>query len=164
MKNEDEEESSVPVTFYNPPYSTWVYSDIIAKIDYVCVAVPIFAGSTDVRFTVNEDGMKAVINFIWPKAIFQPAVLFREKIDGGLLKITDPIAHAFGATMIREGLTDSSKPRGQIIVELPRKVRREPSSWTFESIKEAGGSVCFIRFTAYVNEIFVQEADTAFNF
>lgn len=108
--------------------------------------------------------MKVTVHFTWPEGIYNPAILFREKIQAKLFTLTHPMVHAFGSQMIREGNTVNSSPAGYITIELPRQVKREPSSLTFESIKQPEGSVCMIRFTAYQNELFVVEADTSFHF
>lgn len=81
QENEYDAEPYFPITFFNAPFSTWMYSDHNENNDYICLAVPIFSGSRDVKFTLSDDGMKVTIHYVWSEAVYKPFVLFDEAIN-----------------------------------------------------------------------------------
>lgn len=152
------------ISFVNPPCSTWMYTDFERKIDFVCVAVPIIAGSEDVDFTLSPDGTQVEIIYTWPRAIYDSTTIFEEEIRKKTLSFTHPKVHAFCIEMVKNGYSKKSEPQGRIVIKLPCKVMRQASSWTKEARSIGATKFAFLEFTAFQKEIFIEEADTSLKF
>ncbi len=143
----------------NPPYTTWMYTDHDLKDDFVCVAINIFTGSKSVTFDISEDGMKVVVKFTWPSAMHNSAEMFRQLIREKVVPKHHPMIHSFASTMLDAGLTENSTPEGQLIIPLPRQVRREVSSYTMTKISIDTTRIMFSKFTAYQNDVIIEQAN-----
>lgn len=154
----------VTVSFVNAPCSTWMYTDFERKVDFVCVAVPIIAGSEDIDFTLSSDGTQLEIAYTWPHAIYDATIFYEEEIRKRKLTITHPKVHSFCTEMVKNGYSKKSKPEGRIVIKLPCKVMRQASSWTKEAKRIGDAQVAFLEFTAFQKEIFIEEADTSLQF
>lgn len=152
------------VDIINPPYTVWMYSDHDLNNDFVCVAITIFAGSKEVTFDLTEDGLKVIVKFSWPKAIHNPAELFNQAIRSKTLSMQHPMVHAMASTMLDSGLTANSTPEGQWVIHLPCKVRREVSSYSMEKMKVETARIMFLKFTAYQNDIIIEQANRTMTF
>lgn len=153
-----------PIKFFNAPFTTWMYSNHETKNDYVCIAVPIFSGSRNVNFTLSSDGMKVIIHYVWPAALYTPSLLFAQATKDGQLQQSDPKVLAFTSQMLRDGYTENSLPSGNITIELPCQVKREINSFKYEALTVDGTNIVLLEFTVYKKSLFVDDADTTLNF
>lgn len=154
----------VPVEIFNPPYNTWQYTDHDEETDFVCVAINIFTGSNSISFDISEDGLKIIVRFAWPTAMYKAAEMFAEQLKDGSVAKHHPMIHAMSSTMLASGVTDNSKPEGQWIVPLPCKVRREVLSYKMSKIQSGTTKIMFLRFTAYQNDAIIEQANRTMKF
>ncbi len=157
----DEKESE----YQKPGIQTWTWTDHQRKCQYVCVIIPIIAGSKDITFSISEDGLKVLIHFTCPKPTFRPAELFEDQITSGEMNENHPRIHALVTHLLAEGVTPNSKSRGMIQVKLPAKVQRENNTWTKRAInKQDGSKVIFLELKCYQDEPYINDADFSIKF
>lgn len=160
-------ESNPNIEFKNEPFVTWMYTDHELKYDFVCVAVPIISGSQDVNFTLSEDGMKVIIGYTWPSSIYTAHQMFNNELTDEINPITidHPKIHAFRTRLLELNLSENSRPRGSVTINLPIKVQRDSGTWKKSGKKcSADAKIAMLEFRAYQREIFIAEADTSINF
>ncbi|XP_037035454.1 uncharacterized protein LOC119073800 [Bradysia coprophila] len=150
-----------PRTDFNSPVNTWMYTDVVRKLDFVCVLVPMLTGTTNVDFTLPLDGLSLDIEFTWPRPVFDASVLFREQIKKKTLNMSDPEVHAFCMQQSKNNITAKNLPTSRISVKLPCKVMREPSTWKKTTSTIDGLRMVYMKFTAMQKEMFIEEADTS---
>lgn len=154
----------VPVEIVNPPYHTWQYTDHDAKTGYVCVAINIFTGSSSISFDITEDGLRIVVRFAWPTAMYSAAEMFAAELEDGTIPKHHPMIHAMSSTMLDLGVTENSKPEGQWIINLPCEVRREVTSYKMSKIQSGTTKIMFLRFEAYQNDAIIDQANRTLTF
>jgi hypothetical protein len=154
-----------PVEFRNPPYWTWVYTDHLKKMEFVCVAVLTTCGSENNKFIISEDGMQITMRYTWPSAMYKAAELFAQARDGKeKLSLYHPKVHAFMSHLLDSGVTEKSSPIAEMIIDLPKKIQRTTTSWKKEAVISNETNIILLEFTAYQKELFIEEADTTINF
>lgn len=166
VETDDEENCDFepnPRTDFNSPVSTWIYTDFHRKLDFVCVAVPMHTGATNVDFTLSLDGLTLDISFTWPRPVFDATVLFRDSIKKRTITMSDPEVHAFCMEQVKNNITEKNLPEGRISVKLPCKVMREASSWNKNATTVDGLRMILLKFTAWQKEMFIEEADYSLN-
>lgn len=154
------------IEFLNPPYWVWKYFDHEKDLEYVCIAVVALSGIRNVDFEISEDGMTVNIWYTWPTAIYRFGELFRKsKGDNGTpLGMNHPKVHAFVAHCLDNGVSRNSMPKGQIVVNLPEKVQRFPSTYKIEAVDIDGTNIVQVRFTAQPKAVVIETADRSIVF
>lgn len=153
------------IRFRNAPFFTWVYFDHEKSMDFVCVAIVALSGIANINFEISEDGMRVSFHYTWPTAIYRAAELFEKAInEKGKLSIQHPKVHAFVANALENGVSSHSIPKGEIIVDLPQKVQRIPSSWKKEAMTVNGTQIILLEFSAYQKSLIIDDADTSITF
>lgn len=164
-QNPDTPELASMVSFNSPPFWTWVYFDHEKNMDFVCVAVVALCGITDIRFEIAQDGTKVFIRYSWPTAIFRAAELFQKARDGNLLlSMQHPKVNAFVANTLENGISYNSSPTGEIAIQLPSKVQRNPGTWKKEALTMNETKIILLEFSAQPKEIIIEDADTSIVF
>lgn len=87
----------------NPPYNTWQYTDHDVGTDYVCVAINIFTRSNSVNFDITDDGVKIIVRFAWPTAMYKAAEMFAAELQDGIVPKHHPMIHSTSSTLICYG-------------------------------------------------------------
>lgn len=155
------------VEISNAPVVVWTYTDHVQKCDFVNVAVTPFSGCKGVDFNLSEDGMKVMINFLWPSAIYNANELFKKELNDtkSSISVNDPELHAMTKQLMERGITEKSIPRGKITVTLPMPVQREVGTWTKKAISTVDGTkIVLLKFKGYQPGIIVENADTTIVF
>lgn len=152
------------VEIINPPYTTWVYTDHELKNDFVCVALTIFAGSKSMTFDVSEDGWKVIVKYAWPSPMHNPTQMFQQSIRNRTLSLHHPMIHALTSHLLENGITENSKPEGQWVIPLPLQVRREVTSYTMTKIAFESTNIMMLKFTAYQNDVIIENANRTMTF
>lgn len=105
------------------------------------------------------------MSYKWPSPMFKATELFAQAKDGKeKLTLYHPKLHAFMSHMLDPGVTDKSSPMAEMIINLPKKVQRTTTSWKKEAITVDGTNIILLEFTAYQNELFIEEAATTIEF
>ncbi|KAJ6639412.1 hypothetical protein Bhyg_12156 [Pseudolycoriella hygida] len=88
MEKVEKQSNSSPTVFVesqlearNFPHMTWAYSDHVEQNEFVCVAIPIVAGSRDINFVISDDGMRLSIEYVWPSSLLDPIELFMDVVE-----------------------------------------------------------------------------------
>lgn len=154
------------VDFLNPPFWVWKYFDHIKDLEFVCIAVVAPSGIRNVDFEISEDGMTVYVWYIWPTAIYKFEELFRKSKgdDGTPLSMNHPKVHAFVAHCLDNGVSRHSKPKGQIVIQLPEKVQRLPNSYKIESVNIDDTNIIQITFSAQPKAAVIETADRSIVF
>lgn len=154
-----------PIRFNNVPFWTWTYTDHERRMDIVCVAVVVFSGSRNVNFTMSEDGSQITVKYIWPTAMYKAVELFKHAREGPeKLTIYHPKIHSFAAHVEEHGISNSSSPQGEIVIELPQKVQRDPKTWKRVPVQENNTNIMLLEFDTFQKSLLVDDADTSMNF
>lgn len=116
----------------NYPFLTSAYTDHELKSDFVIVVVAAISGSRDINFTLSDDGMTLMLNYIWPSAMVRPQELFHEEMtrEENPWTLNHPKLHALMSHLLERGITENSRPQGCISMRLPRKVQHDLKTWT----------------------------------
>lgn len=134
-------------------------------MDFVCVAVVTFCGIRNINFEIAADGLQVFIHYVWPTAIYKAIELFENAKNGReKLSIQHPKVHAFVLNALDCGVTSKSNPPAEIIIDLPQKVQRVPSSWKKEAIVSGDTNIVLLEFSAYQKSLVIDDADTSINF
>lgn len=136
-------EPNSDIKFTNYPCLTWVYTDHELKSDFVCVAVAALSGSRDINFTLSEDGMTLMLNYVWPSVMVTPKELFPEEMtrEENLWTLNHPKIHALMSHLLDRGITEKSRPQGRISIRLPRQVQHDLNTW---KKREVNGEKIFL--------------------
>lgn len=163
--NEVVNHGNASVEFVNPPAAVWEWMDHGRKSKFVTVAMPIFGGSNNIDFEVAKDGKSIAINFSWPSVIFRPKALFEDDIKNNIINENHPQIHALTSQLLSKGITDHSRPKGNILIDLPIQVQRDDSTWTFRAIKKEDGSrIALIELKGYPEDAHLQDANRTLSF
>lgn len=151
---------------FNTPFITWVYTDHNQKCEFVCVAIPVLAGSTDINFTLSEDGTSVTVFYIWPSPLFKPMDLFGDKIKdvNDPMSLDSPKLYALKSHLLECGLTEKSRPQGKMVIKLPIKVQRESGTWSKCGIVHQESKVILLEFKAFQKAPVINDEDTSINF
>ncbi|KAJ6642478.1 Death-inducer obliterator 1 [Pseudolycoriella hygida] len=128
------------LTHNNAPCWTWVYTDHEQKKDFVCVAIPALCGK-NANFSISEDGEQITIKYDWPELMMKPSELFSQsRKNGRKIAMDHPKVHSFLSHLHNSGVTENSTLRGDLTIQLPRKVQRENQTWSMEKISRLAES------------------------
>lgn len=153
------------IDFENAPYCVWKYIDHLEKVEHVCVVIPVMSGSRDVSFSLSEDGLKLEVNYLWPKAIYDPKLLFENAvINGKKIPMDHPKIHAFTSHLLELGITEKSNPKGKIIIDLPTQVQREVGTWSKSGLTINETKIVVLEFKAFTKTRIIDDADTTIRF
>lgn len=155
-------ESSVEI--FNPPHTTWVYTDYQLKTDFVCVAINIFSGTKAISFDISEDGLQVIVKFAWATAMYHCAEMFADELKDGNTTTDHPMIHALSTHLVKIGMSEDAEPEGHWTVSLPCKVRREVTSYKMSKISSGTTRIFFIRFTAYQSDVIIEQAKRKMSF
>lgn len=157
-----EPEYASSVDFLNPPYWVWKYFDHIKDLEFVVAP----SGIRNIDFEILEDGTTVHVWYIWPTAIYKFEELFRKSKDddGKPINMNHPKVHAFVAHCLDNGVSRNSQPKGQIVIQLPEKVQRLPSSYKIESVNIDDTNIIQIRFSAQPKSAVIETADRSIVF
>lgn len=128
------------------------------------VALPIISGSRNVEFTLSEDGLKVNVNYTWPSDIYHPEELFENELKSQAISLNDPKIHALRDHLLQLGITENSKPRGQITITLPIRVQREVNTWSWKGIKKGDTKMVILEFRGYQANLIINDVDTTITF
>lgn len=146
------------ISFQNPPFFTWMYTDHEKKCDFVVVALPIISGIRDINFVLSDDGLSVTVTYKWPVALYNTNELFK-----GVSKV-HPKVHSFLSHMLDSGITEKSNPQGAVTIKLPCRVKREIDSFSKNAVKSKDTKVVVLEFAAYQKTTIIDDADTSINF
>lgn len=65
--------------------------------------------------------MQLTVFYTWPSAVYNAKELFEEAIKTNLISCENAKLHSFQSHLLDIGITENSKPRGMIIVDLPNE-------------------------------------------
>lgn len=158
-----------PIQYVNAPYATWTYMDHGKKSNFVVVAIPIISGTTDINFSVSEDGLSVTMHFTWPAALFNASELFHDEIHhkdpAQKISPDHPKVHALSSHLLGIGVTENSQPKGKIVVNLPTKVVRDIEGWTKRAVKKPDGTkIVLLEFKAFQDKSIIKHLDTSISF
>lgn len=164
-----DQEEDAKIQFFNTPYVTWTYTDHKKKCNFVNVAVPLISGTTDVNFTISDDGLTVFLNYTWPVSIYKPLDLYHDEInsENPEIKISadHPKIHSLVSHLLNEEITENSFPRGRISIKLPVAVVREVDGWVKKPIKKKDGSkIVLLELKAYQDKSIIKDSDTSIIF
>lgn len=150
----------------NTPYWVWKFFDHEKDLEFICVAVVAFSGIRNVDFEIAPDGMTVYIHYTWPTAIYKFKELFSksENDDKTPLTMNHPKVHAFVANCLDNGVSQNSMPKGQIVIELPEKIQRLPSSYKTEAVCVGGTYIIQVTFSAEPRAVVIETADRSIVF
>lgn len=155
--------------FIHSPVIVWTNEDHDVKINLIYVAVAMISGASDINFNVSEDGLEVILNYKWPKAMFDAEDLFYDQLYNEVIEDriskNHPRVHALKSQLLKMGFTKNFAPKGKIVVKLPQKVQREVGSWAKTAVKKFDGSrIVLLEFKAFQEQLVIKDADKFINF
>ncbi|KAG4075390.1 hypothetical protein HA402_007967 [Bradysia odoriphaga] len=148
------------------PHMVWTFKDHSEQKDIVCVAVPIVAGSRDIKFVISDDGNQVTIDYVWPASLLDPTELFYDVNDeeGDAISMSHAMVYSYKVKMDELDMSEKSRPGATFVVNLPLRVQRELGTFKKHSLKCGESRVVMLQMTAYQKKRVMIDADTSFKF
>lgn len=166
---DDDDEDEKKIEFLNAPYVTWICPDHEKKCTFVYAAIPVFAGSRNIYFTLSADGMKVSLHYTWPFAMTRAEELFHDQLNSDdektKIQLNHPTLFTFTSSLLKTGISEKSNMKGTIIVKLPVEVQRDETTWKKTPVQRPDGTqIVLLQFQGFQESTHVKHADTSISF
>ncbi|KAJ6634577.1 hypothetical protein Bhyg_13151 [Pseudolycoriella hygida] len=138
---------------HNYPVLCDMYKDPDNQFENVVLAVLLPSGIRNVRVELNNDGMAAIVKYVWPATMFNIEDLYKKSLSNNEINIFHPKVLCFKNALEKVRARVDASPEGVINVNLPIKVQTASDSWTKGGIKRDDGThIAFAEFKGYIKD------------
>lgn len=107
-------------------------------------------GSRDINFSLSEDGMKLIVDYVWPSVLLSPYELFKDVLldNWQPLPISHPKVYAYQNRLSDCDLSMKSYPEASLVISLPLRVQRELGTFKKQGLTCGDTKLVMLQFTA----------------